>query len=288
MIFLDPRNDVAFKKIFGSDQHKNITISFLNALLEYTGDNIISDVQFLNTEQHPMIIKEKKDNILDILCTDQAKKQYIIEMQVEPVKEFGNRMVYYGSKTYAMQLGIGKSYRELTPVIIIAITNFNVLPKSEGYKSIHKIQSTKTEQCHLNQLTFVFAELKKFTKQEDELVIAEDKWFYFIKEIAKKAKIPKPLSTKEFKDACQVAERMKWSEAELNAYDDAFVKATDLQGAIELAEERGEARGEAKGQTKGEVNKAIKIATSMLRKGIKIEAIAELTELSVEDIKKIK
>ncbi len=28
MIFLDPLNDIAFKKVFGSEEHKNITISF--------------------------------------------------------------------------------------------------------------------------------------------------------------------------------------------------------------------------------------------------------------------
>ena len=308
MQFLDPRNDVAFKKIFGSEEHKNITISFLNALLEYTGDKTITEVQFLNTEQHPFIIKEKKENSLDILCTDQRNHRYVVEMQIKQVKEFGNRMVYYGAKTYALQLGVGKPYHQLTPVIVIAIANFNILPAEEGYKSIHKIQSTKTSMCHLDQLTFVFAELKKFHKKEHELVSVEDKWLYFIKEISNQREIPQPLSQKEFKEACFAAERMKWSEAELNAYDDAFVRSTDDQTSIELAEEKGIAKGLVKGLEKGReegreegleegreegreegLEEGRKnTAINMLKKNCDIVLIAEVTGLSIEEISTLK
>lgn len=31
--FLDPKNDVAFKKIFGNEMHKDILIHFLNDIL---------------------------------------------------------------------------------------------------------------------------------------------------------------------------------------------------------------------------------------------------------------
>ena len=72
MRFLNPLNDVAFKKIFGPEGHKAVTIYFLNSILEYSGDDKISDVQFLNTEQKG-ILPDKKDNILDILCLDQAE-----------------------------------------------------------------------------------------------------------------------------------------------------------------------------------------------------------------------
>ena len=104
MQFLNPCNDVAFKKIFGSDEHKNITISFLNSILEYSGNQKITDVQFLNTEQKG-ILPDKKDNILDILCTDQIGTKYIVEIQVAGMDEFDKRIVFYDAKTYAMQLG---------------------------------------------------------------------------------------------------------------------------------------------------------------------------------------
>src|SRR5436190_22825895 len=104
MIFLNPCNDVAFKRIFGSEDNKSITISFLNSILELTGDKAIASIEFLNTEQLPQIT-DKKSNILDIICVDQKGAKYIVEMQVREVEEFGKRMVYYGAKTYSTQLG---------------------------------------------------------------------------------------------------------------------------------------------------------------------------------------
>jgi len=47
MIFINPKTDFAFKKIFGSEQSKDILISFLNALL-YDGHSIIQDLTILN------------------------------------------------------------------------------------------------------------------------------------------------------------------------------------------------------------------------------------------------
>ena len=37
---LDRKNDVVFQKLFGMKNHKNILISFLNSILNLTGDNL--------------------------------------------------------------------------------------------------------------------------------------------------------------------------------------------------------------------------------------------------------
>jgi predicted transposase/invertase (TIGR01784 family) len=286
MQFLDPRNDVAFKKIFGSHEHKRVTISFLNSILEYTGERAIADVQFLNTEQK-RVVSEKKDNILDILCTDQKGCKYIIEIQVERVKSFDKRMVYYGAKTYAMQLGKGPSYHRLTPVIVIAILDFILFPHKKRYKSIHKILDDKTFENDLTELSFAFVELPKFDKQEDNLITDEDKWLYFIKWISKQDAVPTPLDEDEFEEACHIAERLTWNEDELNAYDDAIVRATDHQGSLELAFEDGQAKGQLQGHAKGVEENKIEIAQAMLKNGFEAATIAKITGLSIAQIKKI-
>jgi predicted transposase/invertase (TIGR01784 family) len=284
MQFLDPRNDVAFKKIFGSEAHKEITISFLNSILEYKGTQAIVDVQFLNTEQNPFIPGEKKENFLDILCTDQAENRYIVEMQVDRVKEFGKRMVYYATKTYAMQLGQGRSYRLLKPVIIIAILDHTMFYHKASYKSIHKILDDKTYECDLPELVFAFVELEKFTKKENDLVTNEDKWLYFIKWIGDQTRVPTPLGKEEFAQACRAAERMTWSEYELAAYEKAIIRETDKEGAMELAEERGVAKGLAKGKDKA-INEVV---LKMLTCKMDINTIASVTGMSVDRINELK
>ena len=42
MRFINPKTDIAFKKIFGSEQSKDILISFLNSML-YDSQPVIED-----------------------------------------------------------------------------------------------------------------------------------------------------------------------------------------------------------------------------------------------------
>jgi len=57
MKFLDPTNDVAFKKIFGNDQKKEILISFLNSLLGLKEGKKILEVEIQNPYQVPKIAR---------------------------------------------------------------------------------------------------------------------------------------------------------------------------------------------------------------------------------------
>lgn len=286
MQFLNPCNDVAFKKIFGSEGHKNVTISFLNSILEYKNERAIVDIEFHNTEQK-RLVKEKKDTILDILCKDQSGNRYIVEIQVERVKAFDKRMVYYGAKTYAMQLGKKQSYHKLMPVVVVAILDFIMFADKKNYKSIHQVLDDKTYEHDLHELSFAFVELPKFLKEEHELISDEDKWLYFLKWISKKDHVPAPLNEGEFEEACNAAERMTWSEDELNAYDDAIVRATDIQGSLELAYEAGEAYGEAKGEARGKAEAKLELAQQLLDV-LDVATIAKKTGLTIKEIEQLK
>ena len=80
--FVDPKNDVAFRKIFGDENKKEILISFLNNILEFTGTNKeIIEITIQNPYQVPKL-KELKETILDIKSVDKRNIHYIIEMQM--------------------------------------------------------------------------------------------------------------------------------------------------------------------------------------------------------------
>ena len=78
--FLDPKNDVCFKRVFGSEKNKDILIHFLNDMLEFKEHLPIKEVKFLKTIQEPEIAAHKT-SIVDVLCTDEKKNQYIVEIQ---------------------------------------------------------------------------------------------------------------------------------------------------------------------------------------------------------------
>ena len=80
MKFADPKNDIAFRKIFGDENKKQILISFLNNLLNFAGTNKeIIDITITDPYQVPRL-KDLKQSILDIKALDKRNIHYIIEM----------------------------------------------------------------------------------------------------------------------------------------------------------------------------------------------------------------
>ena len=69
MQFVDIKNGIAFRKIFGNENKKIILISFLNAVMKLKGKDAIEDVEILNPYQLP-IIKNLKASIIDVKARD--------------------------------------------------------------------------------------------------------------------------------------------------------------------------------------------------------------------------
>ena len=55
--FINPFTDFGFKFLFGREVEKELLIDFLNDLL--IGEHVITDIQFLNSEQQPEVKTER-------------------------------------------------------------------------------------------------------------------------------------------------------------------------------------------------------------------------------------
>ncbi|GFY65522.1 uncharacterized protein TNIN_40201 [Trichonephila inaurata madagascariensis] len=91
--FLDPRNDLCFKKIFGTEKNKNILIHFLNDILGFAEASAIQEVEFLSTIMDPEIASDKQ-SIVDVLCKDSIGNRFVIEMQLARDKGLRNALNY--------------------------------------------------------------------------------------------------------------------------------------------------------------------------------------------------
>ena len=67
--YLNPKNDVAFRAIFGAENHKDVLIRFLNAVLERSGDQEIIELRFLSPIQVPSF-GASKQSVVDFLVCD--------------------------------------------------------------------------------------------------------------------------------------------------------------------------------------------------------------------------
>lgn len=102
MKFVDIKNDVAFRKIFGNEKKSICLISFLNAVLELKGSDRVAKVTIINPYLLPRIAGEKS-SIIDVRATDQKGRQFVVEMQVADKTGFDKRVQYYTAKDYSMQ-----------------------------------------------------------------------------------------------------------------------------------------------------------------------------------------
>jgi predicted transposase/invertase (TIGR01784 family) len=284
-IFVDPKNDVAFRKIFGDENKKEILISFLNNILEFTGINKeIIDITIQNPYQVPKL-KELKETILDIKAVDKRNVHYIIEMQMFHTTAFEKKVLYYVGKAYYQQLNRAEDYPKLNQVIFLGFLNFKLFKSNPDYATRHLILDEKTNEHHFQDFELNFVELPKFTKTLEELKDIKDKWIYFVKHAGTMKMIPRQLKEpKELREAFESAKQMKWSKEELEAYDARGMYIQDERGRIEYALEEGKKIGEEEGIKKGK----IETAKELLKMGIEIETIAKATGLKKEEIEKLK
>src|SRR5688572_24235027 len=161
--FLDPKNDFAFKQVFGTEKNKDVLIHFLNDVLDTNNRGTIVDIEFLKPSQDPEIIY-KKQSVVDVLCKDSSGVKYIVEMQVAHSTGFEKRAQYYATKAYCSQMVKGGKYPDLKEVIFLAITNFVMFPKKASFKSDHVILDKETHEHDLKDFSFTFIELPKFEK----------------------------------------------------------------------------------------------------------------------------
>jgi len=273
MQFVDIKNGIAFRKIFGNQNKKIILISFLNAVMKLEGSSRIADVEILNPYQLP-IIKNLKASIIDVKARDKRGKTYIIEMQVAEPDGLDKRLLYYASKEYSQQIESGEQYPKLAPVIFIGIFDFPFTPGTK-YLSHHAVCDIENGDRVIKDMDFYFIELPKFNQPLASLTELTDKWIYFIKEAESLTVIPDNVDDEGLKEAYHDANKHSWEKEELEAYDYSAMREQDERGKIELAEKKGE--------SKKETETVIKLHV----KGRSDEEISDLLDIPIERVREI-
>ena len=239
MNFINPKTDFAFKKIFGSNQSKEILISFLNAIL-YPGQTVIQELEIHNPYLFPQI-QEIKDTYLDIKANITGNKTVIIEMQILNVEAFRKRILDNATKAYSTQLITGERYHLLNPVIAITITDFEMFEETDEVISRFVFKEKRRLVDYLaDELELVFIELPKFNRKLHELQNVADKWIYFLKEANILDAVPDTMrSVPEIMQAFRIANKASLTREELEDLERREMYIQDRRGAIALATRKG-------------------------------------------------
>jgi len=224
--YLDPKVDFLFKKIFG--EHKDLLISFLNSLLPLKKGEEILTIEYLTPEQVPNTAFGK-NSIVDVRCTDNAGRSFIVEMQSEWSNIFKKRLLVNGSKAVVKQMDKkfiedkAKDFQELQPVYVLAVVNGSF---SNGTKWYHhlRIMDSKSPEVVIDGLDYVLLELPNFvganikTREHKKIAIL---WLRFLKETEGYHKdLPKELtSNKYINNAIKICAESALSPEEREAYE---------------------------------------------------------------------
>jgi predicted transposase/invertase (TIGR01784 family) len=285
-MFINPKTDFAFKKIFGSKQSTDILISFLNAML-HDGKPTIVSLIILDPYQSPRI-KGIKDSCLDIKATLDDGRTVIIEMQVLNTLGFEKRVLYNAAKAYSTQLNVGDDYTLLNPIVALTITDFEMFPNSPKMISSYALREKEELTTYSDDIELVFVELPKFKKTLDEIETVSDKWIYFLRYASQLQSVPPSMGDEPaIEHAFQVAQQSKLTRKELEIVEKSQMLLHDNRNALLYAEKKAEERGEKRGEEQGRRKEKIELARQLLDI-LDVETIAQKTGLTVAEIESIR
>ena len=288
MCKINPRVDFAFKKLFGSEENKDLLMSLINAIV--SEQEQVVEVELKNP-YNLADYRAGKMSILDIKAKAENGRWFNVEMQISEDYNFDKRAIYYWAKLVTEQLSEGRMFNELKKTISINILDFNFIPDNTEVHNCYKIINTATgkdDKLHdIFELHYV--ELRKFTKHNEQVISALDRWSTFLTKADKldKNHIPKELASDlAIVKAIAAVDRM-FDEEERLVYETRMQSLADVESKIASAEEKGREEGREEGREQGIHQTTKNIALNLAKEGTPLEIIAKVTGLSETDIKQI-
>ena len=302
--FINPFTDFGFKRIFGQEINKELTIDFLNLLLD--GERHIAALTIHNPEMQPETEAERLV-VFDLYCESDDGTQFIVEMQTARQSFFLSRSLYYQSRAIIAQGEKGKSWcYHLQPVYGIFFMDFT-MPESSGLRTDVALMDMKTHKVFNPKLRQIYLEMPRFTKEADECENDFERWLYLIKNMKMLKRMPFKAQRAVWDKLLEVADVASLNEDEQAQYHRALKHYRDYHNVMntakqdgheagwkeghaegfELGREKGHAEGLEEGIEEGDRKMQLDIARNLKSMGVLVSAIQEATCLSEEEIQRL-
>ena len=284
--YVNPYTDFGFKKLFGTEINKDLLISFINSLLH--GREVVKDLTYLNTE-HLGTSETDRKAVFDVYCENEKGEKILVEMQRGIQQYFKDRSLYYATFPIREQGQKGEWDYQLKAVYIIGILNFTFDKDNDNYFH-HEVQllDNKTKEVFYDKLTFIYLEMPKFNKTEDELTSMFEKWLFVLRNLSRLMERPKALQERIFTKLFEAAEIAKFTKLEYDNYEESLKAYRDWKNTIDtekkISWEEGHEKGREEGFEEGQEKKTIEMARNLKVRGIPINIIVECSGLTEEEI----
>jgi predicted transposase/invertase (TIGR01784 family) len=223
--YLDPKYDLLFKQIFG--EHKHLCTSLIDSMLsaEFYKDRKVETIEYVTDDFTPNA-KDLDYLVIDVRCTDNFGKKFIVEIQVNWDDSFQKRILFNATRLYVRQFELERRYTLLYPVYILNFVNMAFEKDSDMLdKYYHHYRETnlKHPELTLDCLTFTFIELPKFKPDMCTRGKMHELWLRFLTEINESTEeiSPELLSNSLISEAVHYTEMEIYDQSQLLAYNNA-------------------------------------------------------------------
>lgn len=303
--YVNPYTDFGFKMLFGTEMNKELLISFINSLLG--GKEVIKDLKYLNTE-HIGTSEIDRRAVFDVYCENEDGEKILIEMQKAEQLFFKDRSIYYSTFPIREQGRKGEWNYELKAVYVIGILNFTFDDEcSEYYHHNVQLMEVNTGKIFYDKLTFIYLEMPKFRKQENELDGMFDKWMFVLRNLSRLMERPAALQERVFVKLFETAEIAKFTKQQYEEYEDSLKVYRDWKNTLDTAMKKAEkigmdigmqkglakglqkglAEGLEKGMAEGLEKGRVETAINLKKMGVDDDIISKASGLSIEEIQKL-
>ena len=269
-LLLPVKSDFIFKLIFGDQRNVDILAGFLKSVLD------IPEGEYDHiTVVDPHIKKESskdKYGILDVKIHTKSGQVIHAEIQVEPIPEMKERLIYGQSKMITEQISSGQNWAVIKKVVTIVITDYIFVPDNEKYHNQFRYRTKDgVEFTGLTEINTL--ELTKLPPDTDSSELWY--WMKFIKSDDGEALDMIAERNPQMRKAVGVLKELSADERTRMLYDEREKARRDIASML------GGARQE------GSTERAFAIASNAINMGIDTDTVVMLTGLSHEEIKNL-
>lgn len=247
--YINLLTDFGFKRVFGSEPHKQLLVDFLNTLLP--PHHHIQTLAYKSTEALGKTPIDRKA-IFDLYCQGDNGERFIVEIQKAKQNYFKDRSVFYASFPIQEQALKGNWNYRLTPVYSIGVLDFIFNDHRHEDTYLHTVE-LKNQHCEVfyDKLKFIYIELPKFQKPLAELVSHQDQWLYLLRHLPELDDRPQPFQDPVFLQLFEIAEIANFSRPEQDSYQNSLKYYRDLNNVVDTSREEGRKEGREEGRLEG-------------------------------------
>lgn len=274
--FYTCKYDRAFKEVFGKEENKDILKKLLEEILQVE----IERIEYLNLERNVDNVKVKRKHLDLYLETNIGKIQ--VEVNTTNSKYVKPRNMSYLCDIYSHHTLVGQEYDQDTLIIQI---NINYGQQDEKYIREYRLRDESGKEYIRNFIIYEI-NMEKYMKlwyNKNEKELEKSKYIVMLnleKEELEKLSKKDKVVIKYMKELERVNENPKFRE---------YMSAEEDNKKIENSLKREwMEEGLKEGIKEGSYKRNIEIAKTMLKDNMDIEIISKYTNLSKEELEKIK